>query len=81
MLINLKNHSIEINKKWAELLGVNQSTAITCVKPSGTVSQLVDSASGIHPRYSPYYLRTVRADKKDPLCDMMIDKGFMVKMM
>lgn len=76
MLVNLKNHAIETNKKWAELLGVNQSTAITCVKPSGTVSQLVDSASGIHPRYSPYYLRTVRADKKDPLCDMMIDKGF-----
>ena len=76
MLVNLKDHAIETNKKWAELLGVNQSTAITCVKPSGTVSQLVDSASGIHPRYSPYYLRTVRADKKDPLCDMMIDKGF-----
>ena len=76
MLINLKEHSIKTNKKWAEMLGVNQSTAITCVKPSGTVSQLVDSASGIHPRYSPYYLRTVRADKKDPLCDMMLDKGF-----
>ena len=76
LLVNLKDHAIETNKKWAELLGVNQSTAITCVKPSGTVSQLVDSASGIHPRYSPYYLRTVRADKKDPLCDMMIDKGF-----
>ena len=76
MLINLKDHAIETNKKWSKLLGVNQSTAITCVKPSGTVSQLVDSASGIHPRYSPYYLRTVRADKKDPLCDMMIDKGF-----
>ena len=76
MLINLKEHSIKINKKWADMLGVNQATAITCVKPSGTVSQLVDSASGIHPRYSPYYLRTVRADKKDPLCDMMLDKGF-----
>ena len=76
MLINLKEHSIKTNKKWAEMLGVNQATAITCVKPSGTVSQLVDSASGIHPRYSPYYLRTVRADKKDPLCDMMMDKGF-----
>ena len=76
MLINLKEHSIKTNKKWAEMLGVNQATAITCVKPSGTVSQLVDSASGIHPRYSPYYLRTVRADKKDPLCDMMLDKGF-----
>ena len=76
MLINLKEHSIKTNKKWAEMLGVNQATAITCVKPSGSVSQLVDSASGIHPRYSPYYLRTVRADKKDPLCDMMLDKGF-----
>ena len=76
MLINLKEHSIKTNKKWAEMLGVNQATAITCVKPSGTVSQLVDSASGIHPRYSPYYLRTVRADKKDPLFDMMLDKGF-----
>ncbi len=76
MLINLKEHSIKTNKKWADMLGVNQATAITCVKPSGTVSQLVDSASGIHPRYSPYYLRTVRADKKDPLCDMMLDKGF-----
>ena len=76
MLTNLKNHAIDTNKKWSKILGVNQATAITCVKPSGTVSQLVDSASGIHPRYSSYYLRTVRADKKDPLCDMMLDKGF-----
>ena len=76
MLTNLKNHAIDTNKKWSKILGVNQATAITCVKPSGTVSQLVDSASGIHPRYSSYYLRTVRADKKDPLCDMMLEKGF-----
>jgi ribonucleoside-triphosphate reductase len=76
MLIELKEHAIKVNKKWADKLGINQSTAITCVKPSGTVSQLVDSASGIHPRYSSYYLRTVRADKKDPLCDMMLEKGF-----
>jgi len=75
-LTTLKTHAIEVNKKWSTKLKVNQSTAITCVKPSGTVSQLVDSASGIHPRYSPYYLRTVRADKKDPLCDMMLEKGF-----
>ena len=76
MLINLRDHAIDTNKKWSKILGVNQATAITCVKPSGTVSQLVDSASGIHPRYSSYYLRTVRADKKDPLCDMMLEKGF-----
>jgi len=75
-LTTLKTHAIEVNKKWSTKLKVNQATAITCVKPSGTVSQLVDSASGIHPRYSPYYLRTVRADKKDPLCDMMLEKGF-----
>ena len=55
------------------------TAAITCVKPSGTVSQLVDSASGIHPRYSPYYIRTVRADKKDPLAQFMVEKGFPVE--
>lgn len=67
------------NKKWAERLGINPSVAITTVKPSGTVSQLVDSASGIHPRYAPYYLRTVRADKKDPLAQFMRAKGFYVE--
>ena len=76
LLEKLKAHAVATNKKWAKKLGINRAVAITCVKPSGTVSQLVDSASGIHPRYSPYYLRTVRADKKDPLCDMMLDKGF-----
>ena len=75
----LKEVAVETNKEWAEKLGINQSTAITCVKPSGTVSQLVDSASGIHPRYAPFYIRTVRADKKDPLAKMMVDKGFPVE--
>lgn len=71
----LKQHAIDTNKLWAERLGINAATAVTCVKPSGTVSQLVDSASGIHPRYSPYYIRTVRADQKDPLAIMMKDIG------
>jgi ribonucleoside-diphosphate reductase alpha chain len=75
-LTQLKEVAVDTNKEWAEKLGVNPSTAITTVKPSGTVSQLVDSASGIHPRYSPYYIRTVRADKKDPLARVMKEKGF-----
>jgi len=76
VLQSLKETAIETNKMWAKKLGINVSAAITCVKPSGTVSQLVDSASGIHPRYSPYYIRTVRADKKDPLAKLMQNKGF-----
>lgn len=75
VLEKLKQHAVDVNKKYAELLGVQQSTAITCVKPSGTVSQLVDSASGIHPRYSHYYIRTVRADATDPLCAILKDAG------
>lgn len=71
----LRSVAVETNKEWAELLGIPQSTAITCVKPSGTVSQLVDSASGIHPRYSNYYIRTVRGDNKDPLTQFMIASG------
>ena len=78
-LDDLKGVAIEENKEWAKMLGINQATAITCVKPSGTVSQLVDSASGIHTRYAPYYVRTVRADKKDPLAKMMVDMGFPVE--
>jgi len=74
-LQELKDLSVSVNKVWAKKLGIPQSAAITCVKPSGTVSQLVDSASGIHTRHSPYYLRTVRADKKDPLARMMVDAG------
>jgi len=63
-------------KEWSDKLGIPMPAAITCVKPSGTVSQLVDAASGIHTRHSPYYVRTVRADKKDPLAKMMIEMGF-----
>jgi ribonucleoside-triphosphate reductase len=74
-LVELKQVAIDTNKEWAEKLGIPQSTAITCVKPSGTVSQLVDSASGIHTRYSPYYIRTVRGDNKDPITEFMIAQG------
>ena len=74
-LKELKDLSVSVNKVWAKKLGIPQSAAITCVKPSGTVSQLVNSASGIHTRHSPYYLRTVRADKKDPLAKLMVDAG------
>lgn len=76
ILDQLREHAVEVNKQWADRLGIPQSTAITAVKPSGTVSQLVDSASGIHPRYSRYYLRTVRADRKDPLAQFMAQEGF-----
>ena len=76
LLDNLRTVSVETNRQWAAALGINQSVAITCVKPSGTVSQLTDSASGIHPRFSDYYIRTVRADKKDPLATAMIEAGF-----
>ncbi len=79
ILAELKNHAINTNKLWADKLGINPSVAITTVKPSGTVSQLVDSASGIHPRYSRYYIRTVRADKLDPLAKFMREKGFPVE--
>ena len=75
MLEELKNVAITTNLEWAKRLGVNPSTAITCVKPSGTVSQLVDSASGIHPRFSEYYIRTVRGDKKDPLSQLLQEQG------
>lgn len=78
-LNELREITIKTNTEWSEELGINQSAAITCVKPSGTVSQLVDSASGIHPRYSPYYIRTVRADQKDPLAKYMVDAGFPVE--
>ena len=71
----LRNTAISTNKKWSEKLGINPSTAITCVKPSGTVSQLVDSASGIHTRHAPYYIRTVRADVRDPLTIFMKEHG------
>ena len=71
----LKNVAIDTNAEWAERLGIPVAAAITCVKPSGTVSQLVDSASGIHARHSSYYIRTVRGDNKDPLTQFMKDQG------
>ena len=79
LLKELKQVAIDTNKEWAKKLNINVSAAITCVKPSGTVSQLVDSASGIHARHNPYYIRTVRADKKDPLAKMMHEAGFPVE--
>ena len=78
-LEDLKAVCVKENKQWASTIGISQSAAITCVKPSGTVSQLVDSASGIHPRYSEYYVRTVRADKKDPLAMFMEAATFPVE--
>lgn len=75
LLTELKEVAIEENARLAEQIGIPQSTAITCVKPSGTVSQLVDSASGIHARHSDYYIRSVRADNKDPLTTFMKDMG------
>ena len=74
-LEELRAVAVETNKKIAKDLGIPQSTAITCIKPSGTVSQLVDSASGIHARHSDYYIRTVRGDNKDPLTKFMQDSG------
>ena len=74
-LETLRKLAVDTNTLWANRLGISASTAITCVKPSGTVSQLVDSASGIHPRHSDYYIRTVRGDNKDPLTQFMKDQG------
>jgi len=78
-LEHLRNVAVTTNAEWAGILGVPVSTAITCVKPSGTVSQLVDSASGIHPRHSEFYIRTVRGDNKDPLTQFMADAGIPVE--
>jgi ribonucleoside-diphosphate reductase alpha chain len=74
-LEHLRSVAVSTNAEWADRLGIPQSAAITCVKPSGTVSQLVDSASGIHARHSEYYIRTVRGDIKDPLTDFMKAQG------
>ena len=76
VLEELKSVAVETNKEWAAKIGIPQSASVTCVKPSGTVSQLTDAASGIHARHNPYYIRTVRGDKKDPLAIMMADLGF-----
>lgn len=74
-LTEMKEEAIKTNEAYANKLGINPATAITCVKPSGTVSQLVGSSSGIHDRFAPFYIRRVRADKKDPLCQALVDAG------
>jgi ribonucleoside-diphosphate reductase alpha chain len=76
LLDALREYAVEVNAEWAAKLGINQAVAITCVKPSGTVSQLVDCSSGIHPRWSGYYIRNVLADIKDPLAQLMKAMGF-----
>jgi len=75
-LSELRQYSVHVNKEWAKKIGVNPAGAITCNKPSGTVSQLVDCSSGIHGRESRHYIRNVRADKKDPMAQMMVAIGF-----
>ena len=79
LLETLKKVVVDTNIEWAKKLGIPASAATTCVKPSGTVSQLVNAASGIHDRHAPWYIRTVRQDKKDPLSKMMIEMGFPVE--
>ena len=74
-LQGLRDHAVKENVSAAKLLGIPESAAITCVKPSGTVSQLVDSSSGIHPRHNSHFIRRVRNDKKDPISDVMIEAG------
>ena len=78
-LEELKHEANKTNKKYAKMLDIEPSKSITCVKPSGTVSQLVDSASGIHTRHSPYYIRTIRMDKKDSIYEFLKDKGVQVE--
>lgn len=74
-LLILKNEAIKTNEKYAKLFGVNPSTCITCVKPSGNLSQTVDCASGMHPRFAPYYIRRVRIAATDSLFKMLKDQG------
>jgi ribonucleoside-triphosphate reductase len=76
LLLSMRDVAVKTNKKWADKFNINVSVAITCNKPSGTISQLVDCSSGVHTRHSEYYLRTVRADNSDPLCKFMIESGF-----
>lgn len=79
LLDTMREVAVKTNKKWAKKLGIPAATAITCVKPSGSVSTLMDTSAGIHTRHAPYYIRTVRNDKKDPLYFMMSDAGFPVE--
>jgi ribonucleoside-triphosphate reductase len=78
-LKQMREEAIQVNASWSKRLGINTSVSITAVKPSGTVSQLVDSASGIHPRYARYYIRRVRADARDPLCSVLEQAGVPVE--
>jgi len=75
----LREHAREVNTRWANVLGIPVSSSITCVKPSGTVSQLVNSASGIHSRHSSFYIRRIRMDKKDPVYSFLKEKGVPVE--
>lgn len=79
VLSNLRDHARTTNEEWAARLGINPSASITCVKPSGTVSQLVDSASGIHARHNPFYIRRIRMDKKDPIYTFLKQEGVPVE--
>lgn len=75
MLAHMRMEAKSVAKRWAGILGINEPAAITCVKPSGTVSQLVNCSSGLHPRYAPYYIRRVRLDTTDPISKMLVDQG------
>lgn len=79
VLEKLRKHARSVNEEWSNILGIPSSVAITCVKPSGTVSQLVNSASGIHSRHAPYYVRRIRMDKKDPVYSFLKEKGVPVE--
>lgn len=74
-LKRLREKAVAVNRHWAKRLGINPSAAVTCIKPSGTVSQLVDSSSGIHPRFSDFYIRNIRMDNKDPVCQFLKEQG------
>ena len=74
-LLELRDHAEKVNEEWAGRLGINPSVSVSVVKPSGTVSQLVDASSGIHPRYSDYYIRRIRQSTNDPLTSFLIDQG------
>lgn len=79
VLDQLRLKAIEVNKEYAQKIGINQSTCVTCIKPSGNSSQLLDTASGMHPRYSQYYIRRVRVSSTDPIYKMMKDQGIPCK--
>jgi len=72
----MREHAVEVNQEWADKLGINRSTAITTIKPSGDSSQLSDTSSGIHPRYAPYYLRRIRMNVRDPIAQELANRGF-----